>query len=117
MEIQRFFVQGPHSHYMEVQCPQEATEAQVRPDQKKAAIERLWQRMNEYAEQTEQRKRDSVGPGEESERTPWIRRTRWDDYLKDCDRNELLDPIAEPNPVDSEDMSEQAVAKREDVAT
>lgn len=34
------------------------------------------------------------------------RKRQENEYLKDCDRNELLDSIAEPEPVDSDDMSE-----------
>ena len=39
--------------------------------------------------------------------TPWIRRTGWPEYFKGCDREELLESIAEPEEVEVDGEEEE----------
>ena len=48
-----------------------------------------------------------IQKGETDEASPWLKRTGWVEYLEDCDRDDLLRSIRQPNA--NEDDEEEPI--------
>lgn len=106
VHCQRLFPSGYGSQYFEIRQPEQATQGQAYLRTSEAAWARVWQRANEHFNRIEEETRKIIQPGEITEVTPWIRRTGWAEYLEGCDREELLESIAEPEEVEDDDNEE-----------
>ena len=95
VRCQRLFAQGPHSRYFEVRQPETAPAEQEQPD---SSIERTWTKAWARANKLfdEIQASTTIAEGEKDEVNPWLRRTGWLPYLKEIDREELLQSIRQP---------------------
>lgn len=97
VQCQRFFVQGPRSHFFEVS---QADAIEQRED----ATSRAMELMQTAWQQALERDDRFIQEGQENEVNPWLKRTGWHEYLVGKDRLMLLDLIAEPGEDDPEEI-------------
>lgn len=94
---QRFFPSRHGSQYFEIREPKAATAAQAHIETNEVAWAQAWKRVNEYWNTMQEDANKIIKPGEIDEANPWLQRTGWIEFLKGCDREELLHSIREPN--------------------
>ena len=99
VRCQRFFVQKEHSQYFEVRSSEEQSDESVRQSKDEEIWSQAWEQASQHYDRI--RSDDTIRPGEIDEVNPWLRRTGWIPYLKDCDRKDILRCIREPT-VDEE---------------
>jgi hypothetical protein len=76
---QRFYRQGPHSHYFAVIDPVRSESAE--PERTSSTVDDLFDQLEEQHQQIFQPSDRTVETVELDEATPWLRRTRWSEYL------------------------------------
>ena len=103
VHCQRFFPSRHGSSYFEVQQPEAAIAQQVHSGTREAAWARAWEQATEYWDQIQNEANSKIRKGETDEASPWLKRTGWVEYLQDCDRQDLLQSIREPNANDDDE--------------
>jgi hypothetical protein len=91
---QRFFVQGEHSQYFEIQSDVEAEGVSVAGDAEEQAWSQAWERASQHYDKI--RADDVIRAGEVDEVNPWLRRTGWMPYLEGFSSRDVLRCIREP---------------------
>jgi Orsellinic acid/F9775 biosynthesis cluster protein D len=111
VHCQRFFPKYHGSQYFEVRTPKEVQNDQARA----VAREELWDQVHDRAlkrwAEVEKRSRETIQEGQKKEANPWLERTGWSKYLKQLNRNELLECIREPKS-DPDEKEEKEVVER-----
>ncbi|KAM0700964.1 hypothetical protein Q7P35_011323 [Cladosporium inversicolor] len=93
VRCQRFFVQKEHSQYFEVRSSEEQSDESVRQSKDEEIWSQAWEQASQHYDRI--RSDDTIRPGEIDEVNPWLRRTGWIPYLKDCDCKDILRCIRE----------------------
>jgi hypothetical protein len=91
---QRFYRQGPHSHYFAVMDPVRSESAE--PERTPSAVDDLLNQLEEQHQQVFQPSDRTVETVELNEATPWLRRTRWSQYLAGQHPETLLSLVEPP---------------------
>ena len=93
---QRLFPSRHGSQYIQIQSPEIPTAVEGRAANHTDAVSQLISLAKGQYQQTQQGISNITRTAELDEANPWLRRTRWADYLKGLDRNRLFTSIREP---------------------
>ena len=86
---QRLFIQGPGSHYFEVQPPPSITNPESIPIPQ-SQIDRARIQLEEFWKKVEEKEKKKIQLGDQHEPNPWLERTGWERYLQGFDRSHYL---------------------------
>lgn len=101
MQGQRLFAQGPHSRWIEVQ-------SQGRLLGSRCAVAGQRRRSCEHGSKATrigtrcERSRKRIHAGEAEELNPWLKWTRWIEYLQGCDRSDFVKVIEPPSQAEAD---------------
>jgi superfamily II DNA helicase RecQ len=115
VHCQRFFPSRHGSSYFEVRQPEAASIEQAHASTSERAWERVWGRANDYWELMQEEVRKKIQKGAADEVSPWLKRTGWIEYFEDCDRDDLLQSIREPNTNEDDNKDENEDEDKEAV--
>jgi superfamily II DNA or RNA helicase len=104
VRCQRFFAQGPHSHYFEIRETDRPRQDEPEDGSTQGTWQRAWARADRRYNEIQAQ--ETIAEGEKDEVNPWLRRTGWSAYLAGFEREDLLQSVREPDP-DAEEESEQ----------
>ncbi|KFZ24703.1 hypothetical protein V502_00818, partial [Pseudogymnoascus sp. VKM F-4520 (FW-2644)] len=99
VHCQRFFVQGLHSSYFEVECEVPTAPSPENPEVK---MEKEIQRRIDKVEKEAKKKIEVSDKAQEP--NPWLRRVKWDEHLQGIDRDRLRSLIEPVDPEEEDDL-------------
>lgn len=99
---QRLYRQGPNSHYFAVISPVRSESESAEPEPASSTIDQLFNHLEEQHQEIFQPADRTIEELELNEATPWLRRTRWSQYLVN-QHPEVLQSLIEPPEFDAMD--------------
>ncbi|KAJ5738986.1 hypothetical protein N7533_011770 [Penicillium manginii] len=100
VSCQRLYRRGPTSHYFAVLNPVRSESAE--PESASSTIDQLFDQLEKQHQEIFQPSDRTIETVELNEATPWLRRTRWSQYLKD-QHPEILSSLTETPEPDASD--------------
>jgi hypothetical protein len=107
---QRVFPSGKGSHYFQVRFPGIELAGERMPPRSEDEVAKMIAQLEAPYREEQQGVNNIIQPSELDEANPWLKRTRWAEYLQGLNTEELLASIEEPMDDDEDPIETQARA-------